>query len=190
MSALTEMQPYFDKYQSEIRKAKNASGYTLPELSELSGVPYSNVCDINAGRVKSPSLFYAAALCKVLGLSLNRIMGLDEPTSTDGQQSRIHELELEAAKQDEKIQFQKRLNDIQREQLATCKAVISALAGVCALLVCALIGYMIWDATLTTAGLFQSTGTSVLALVLIAVILGAVAVITYAFYTQAKNRLQ
>lgn len=55
MSALTDLQPYLDEYPAKLRKAKNASGFTLQELSDLSGVPYNNVCDTNAGRVKGSS---------------------------------------------------------------------------------------------------------------------------------------
>ena len=91
MSAITDLQPYLDEYPATIRKAKNARGYTLQELSDLSGVPYNNVCDTNAGRVKHPLLFYAAATCKVLNLSLSELVGLDDQPDTQ----RIHELELE-----------------------------------------------------------------------------------------------
>lgn len=91
MSALTDLQPYLDEYPAKLRKAKNASGFTLQELSDLSGVPYNNICDTNAGRVKHPLLFYAAATCKVLNLSLNELVGLDEQPDTQ----HVHDLELE-----------------------------------------------------------------------------------------------
>lgn len=79
MSAMSELQPYFDSYLEKMRKAKNSSGLTLQELSDLSGVPYNNICDTNSGRTKQPLLFYEAAKCKALGLSLNAMCGLDEP---------------------------------------------------------------------------------------------------------------
>lgn len=69
MAHMQEMQPYFDKYQEKVRKAKNASGMTLAELSQCSGVPYNSICSVNAGTTKQPLLFYSAATCKVLGLS-------------------------------------------------------------------------------------------------------------------------
>ena len=57
MSALTDLQPYLDDYPTKIRKAKNASGFTLQELSDLSGVPYNNICDTNrAGKAPAPFL--------------------------------------------------------------------------------------------------------------------------------------
>lgn len=54
---MQEMQPYFDKYQEKVRKAKNASGMTLAELSQCSGVPYNSICSVNAGTTKQPLLF-------------------------------------------------------------------------------------------------------------------------------------
>lgn len=178
MSAMNDMQPHFDKYQGEIRKAKNASGYTLPELSKLSGVPYSNVCDINAGRVKTPSLFYGAALCKVLGISLDRLMGL-EPT--DGhKEEKIHALELENVRLTGENKRLEDLNAVLSAQLSDHKPVIFSLIAVCAILVVAVIGYMIFDVRITYAGLFQSKGTSVLAVLLGFVLVFAVGAIVYA----------
>ena len=57
ISAMSELQPYFDSYLEKMRKAKNSSGLTLQELSDLSGVPYNNICDTNSGRTKQPLLF-------------------------------------------------------------------------------------------------------------------------------------
>lgn len=177
MSALSELQPYLDSYPEKIRRAKNASGYTLQELSDLSGVPYNNICDVNSGRVKQPLLFYAAATCKVLGLSLNALVGIDEPTgSRESDKKRIHELELENVRKDGEIQG---LSEF-RAQAARYARVIYLLLGVCVLLLVAVIGYVAWDINMTTAGLFQSTGTSVLAVFLGLALLAAVASIAYA----------
>ena len=107
MSALKDMQPNFDAYQTAIRKAKNASGYTNQELSDLSGVPYNNVCTISAGTAKQPSLFYSAALCKVLGLSLDNLLGWSYAADA-------HELELENAKLTEQIKHYKTFAAISR----------------------------------------------------------------------------
>lgn len=76
MPEMQNMQPYFDAYQEEIKKAKNSSGMTLQELSDKTGVPYNNICTVNAGSMKQPLLYYSAATCKVLGLSLDKLFGI------------------------------------------------------------------------------------------------------------------
>ncbi len=186
MSALTELQPYLDEYQEQIKKAKNASGYTLQELSDLSGVPYNNVCDVNAGRAKKPTLSYTAALCKVLGLSLDRIVGLGEPESAD-QTQRIHELELENVRLAGENKRLEELNAMLTAQVARYRTLMFMLLGVCALLLVAVIGYVIFDIQISSAGLFQSTGTSILAVFLGLVVIAAVVIFVYAAWTAHKD---
>ena len=184
MSALTDLQPYLDEYPAKIRKAKNASGFTLQELSDLSGVPYNNICDTNAGRVKHPLLFYAAATCKVLNLSLNELVGLDEQPDAP----RIHGLELEIARLKGDTKRLEELNAMLAAQAVRYRTIIFMLLGVCALLLVSVIGYIIFDIQITTAGIFRTAGTSVLAGFLAMVLSAAITTIIYAFITIRKGR--
>ena len=184
VSALSELQPYLDAYPDKIRKAKNASGFTLQELSDLSGVPYNNICDTNAGRVKQPLLFYAAATCKVLNLSLNELVGLDEQPDTQ----RIHDLELEIARLKGEAKRLEELNAMLTAQAAQYRTIIFMLLGVCAMLLVSVIGYVIFDIQITTAGIFRTAGTSVLAGFLAMVLAAAIKTIIYAFRTIRKGR--
>lgn len=184
MSALTDLQPYLDEYPAKIRKAKNASGFTLQELSDLSGVPYNNICDTNAGRVKHPLLFYAAATCKVLNLSLNELVGLDEQPDASG----IHGLELEIARLKGEAKRLEALNDLLNAQAARYRTIIFMLLGVCALLLVSVISYIVLDIQITTAGFFQSAKTSTLAVFLGLVVLAAIGSIWYAVHTIHKWR--
>ena len=184
MSALTELQPYLDEYPAKIRKAKNASGYTLQELSDLSGVPYNNICDTNAGRVKHPLLFYAAATCKVLHLSLNELVGLDEQPETQY----VHELELENVRLSGEVKHLQEMNAGLKKQGETNTRAIYMLIGVCSILLCAVVWYVIFDIQVETAGIFRSAGTSVLAGVLSLVLVAAVAIIIFAFKSIRKEK--
>lgn len=184
MSALTDLQPYLDEYPAKIRKAKNASGLTLQELSDMSGVPYNNICDTNAGRVKHPLLFYAAATCKVLNLSLNELVGLDDHPNTQ----RIHELELEMARLKGETKRFEELNAMLTAQAARYRTIIFMMLGVCALLLVSVISYIVFDIQLTTAGLFRSAKTSTLTVFLGLVVLAAICAIGYAVHTIHKGR--
>lgn len=178
ISAMSELQPYFDSYLEKMRKAKNSSGLTLQELSDLSGVPYNNICDTNSGRTKQPLLFYEAAKCKALGLSLNALCGLDEPQQSDfAQQQRIHELELKTVQQAGDVRRLTEVGIEKDKRLYSHRPILYALVAMCVILTMALIGYMIFDASITTAGLFKSAGTSVFAIVLIIVVLLSLVVV-------------
>lgn len=183
MSALTDLQPYLDEYPAKIRKAKNASGFTLQELSDLSGVPYNNICDTNAGRVKHPLLFYAAATCKVLNLSLNELVGLDEQPDAPG----IHGLELDIARLKGETKRLEELNAMLTAQAARYRTIIFMLLGVCALLLVSVISYIVFDIQLTTAGLFRSAKTSTLTVFLGLVVLASICAIGYAVHAIHKG---
>lgn len=178
MSAYSELQPYFDAYQGEIHKAKNASGMTLSELAESSGVPYNNVCDINAGRAKQPLLYYAAAICKVFGLSLNKLMGLDEPeSSTLALRERVHELELQVTSlkgEARHLKSVKEADDEEKERLikevAAWKPIVYILLFLSTVLVASLGYYLVMDFHLSDVGLILFGKFSIYGAVLILIL--------------------
>lgn len=188
MSALTDLQPYFDAYPEEIRKGRMAKGYTLQDLADKSGVPYNNVCDTNTGRNKNPNLFYAAACCKALDLSLDAITGIKTTGSDVVDNDRLHELEMENARQVGEIRRLEDINTMLSAQLRARRPIIYALTAVCALLLVATISYMTWDIQIRTGGLFQSAGTSIFAVFLGLIVVAAVAVMVYAVVTVARKK--
>lgn len=187
MSAYSELQPYFDAYQGEIHKSKNASGMTLSELAESSGVPYNNVCDINAGRAKQPLLYYAAAICKVFGLSLNKLMGLDEPEgSTLELRERNHELEIKIAVlkgENGRMEAIKEADEKEKatlnKELSARKPIIYILLTLCAILAAALTYYLIMDFHLAGVGLILFGEVSIYGAILILVLAVAIGAISW-----------
>ncbi len=168
MPEMQNMQPYFDAYQEEIKKAKNSSGMTLQELSDKTGVPYNNICTVNAGSMKQPLLYYSAATCKVLGLSLDKLFGIptDDTKELADAKAENLKLEIENAKLTERVEHFKHFRTIYRP-------LIFGLIGICAILLCAVIGYIIFDIQLKNIGLFKSSGLTVLAVFLAIVVLVA-----------------
>lgn len=178
MPEMQNMQPYFDAYQEEVRRAKNSSGLTLQELSDKTGVPYNNICTVNAGTMKQPLLYYSAATCKVLGLSLDKLFGLprDDTRELADAKAVNHKLEIENARIKNDVEHHKRMNAVYRP-------LIFCLVGVCAILLCVVVGYIIFDVQLKNIGLFKSGGLTLLAMFLAIVVLAAVALIAFAVKT-------
>lgn len=174
MSAIQELQPYCDAFQGRIREAKDSKGYTLQRLIDESGVPKSAVNNISAGKQVNPLLYNAAALCKVLGLSLDELFGLEKPVgSPEGQLQRIHELELDNT----------RLTAVDGQKdkrLKTARIIVGALTSVSVLLLLVVIGYMVLDAHILNTGLFRSVGVSVFFVFLVLLVIAALAAIGYA----------
>ena len=174
MSAIQELQPYCDAFQRRIREAKDSKGYTLQRLIDESGVPKSAVNNISAGKQVNPLLYYAAALCKVLGLSLDELFGLEKPVdSPEGQLQRIHELELDNTRLTA-------VDEQKDKRLETARIIVGALAAVSTLLLLAVIGYMVLDAHILNTGLFRSVGVSVFFVFLVLLVIAALAAIGYA----------
>lgn len=178
LTALQDMQPNLDEILVKIRKAKDASGLTNQSLADLSGVPYNTVCTITAGTVKQVPLAYAAALCKVLELSLDELSGLRSIGADND--ARIRQLEIENAQIMERITQFKRLSMIYRP-------LILELIWLCTILLCTTIGYVIFDIQLKNIGFFQSSGLTLLAILLSLVVIASVALIAYAIKTVVRD---
>ena len=161
---------------SKIRKAKDASGLTNQELADKSGIPYNTVCTITAGTAKQAAFPSVAAICVVLGLSLDETLGLRD-TDTSGY---IRELEIENACMKKDVEHFKRQSTIYRP-------LIFGLIGICAILLCAVVGYIIFDIQLKNIGLFQFGGSTVLAAVLGIVVVAAITLIAIAIKTVAHD---
>ncbi len=173
MNSFQRLQPKFDEFQGEIRKAKRVSGCTIQELSDKAGVPLDFASSITSGSAKRPSLYYSAAVCDYFGLSLDGLLGLTANMDSHG-------LEIENAKLSEQIKHY-------RTFAAVSRTLVFALVGVCALLLCAVIGYVLFDMSLKTAGLFRSSGIALTAAFLAVIVLAAVALIAYALKTVIRD---
>lgn len=174
MSAIQELQPYCDAFQCRIREAKDSKGYTLQRLIDESGVPKSAVNNISAGKQVNPLLYNAAALCKVLGLSLDELFGLEKPVdSPEGQLQRIHELEIDNTRLTA-------VDEQKDKRIETARIIVGALTSVSVLLLLVVIGYMVLDAHILNTGLFRSVGVSVFFVFLVLLVIAALAAIGYA----------
>lgn len=178
---IQELAPYFEAYPAAVKKAKDEQGHTIQSLVDASGVSYSAVSKLLSGAQQNPTLYNAAALCEVLGLSLDELMGLRPPEEPTGEQQRqIYELSSENSVLQSTVEHYKALS-------AVYKPLIFGLLGVCALLLCAVIGYIVFDIRMTQVGLFQSAGMSVLAVLLAVVVIAAISLMAYTAKMIIKN---
>lgn len=177
MTPYQRLQSFFEAYNKKITDARNERHMSLNDLSEASGVGYSAIATQSAGTANSPKLFEQAAIADVLGLSLDELCGLKEPQDVSELTERIHQLELVNARQAGDIQ---RLEEVAAEKdkrFSSYRPMVYALVAVCVLLVCVLVAYMIFDASVKDAGLFQSTGTSLFVVALALLILATIIVV-------------
>lgn len=157
MSALQEIAENIEQYPKRIREAKEQKRYTINDITELSGVSKSAVSKLLDGSQMDPKLYNSAAMCKVLGLSLDELFGLDKPVEhPESMQARIHQLELENAHLSGDVKRLNEVNAMQAEQMRTRKPVIFVLLGMCAVLALCLVAYLFIDAQITAQGLIRN----------------------------------
>lgn len=181
MTPYQRLQPRFDAYNKKIVEARNKKGWSLEQLSEKSGVSYSAISTQSANKAQNPKLFEQAAIAETLGLSLDELMGLHGSADTNELVAKIHTLELENVHLNDEVKHHTDMDKVKN-------TVIYALTGLCALLVVVVIGYMVFDAHILNAGLFQSAGMSVFAVLLVMVLLFALYAIFYAMRTVRKKK--
>lgn len=154
MATINEVLPFVDEYPARIRRAKEDRRLTISELAELSGVSQSVVAKTTAGSQVDAKLINAAALCKALGLSLDEVCGLERATETDeGLRRRLHESEVEHARISGEASAAREQNDALRKRLRTQRFQTVALLCICAMLVVALIAYLLIDLNIRGEGL-------------------------------------
>ena len=78
MSVIDELSPYIRAYPKAFRMARSRFGLTNEKLSERSGVPYSTVRNAQSGN-GGVTIVQAAALARVLGLSIDEMFGAVKP---------------------------------------------------------------------------------------------------------------
>ena len=174
MSAIQELAPYIEDYPHRVRAAKEEKHYTISDIIERSGVSASAVNKLLAGTQMEPKLYNSAALCKVLGLSLDELFGLAAPEGSDRQaREEMHQLQLENAR----LEAENRMG---AERVDAQRPVILALLVLCTALCAALGGYIAIDAQISNAGLIQDGDPTVVAWGIIVLLVLAVAVVAWA----------
>lgn len=147
-----------DGIGAKLAEKRNALGWPLEKAAAVSGVSVSTINRLELGQIKAPTAASIAMLCKAYRCSMDELFALAIPESPDVE--RMHEAEVELARAEGQLHVYKRNN--------------SRLLVVCALLLPVVIGYLIWDITLRTAGLFQVTGVSMLAVPIVVIVAAAV----------------
>lgn len=184
MLEIQELEPYIKEYPWKMKAARSAKGLTQKELSERAGVPLSAITKMNINN--QDALFNCAALCRVLGVSMDELFGIAPSLDAAELDAQNRKLELERVRQEGELKRLEQVNALLSAQLDSRRSIIYALLAVCALLLVAVIGYMAWDTQLATVGLFRSTGLSVLAVFLALVVLAAVCIMVCALRSVRK----
>lgn len=160
-----------EEYPWKINAARKAKNLTQKQLAEVTGVPLSAIAKMNKNN--QDALLNCIAICRVLDLSVDELFGLKSAEDVAERTEKIHSLEIENTRLTGDV---RRTAEVERLK----NSIIYALIGMCTLLVLVVIGYMIFDAHILSAGLFKSAGLSIFAVLLALLLLAALVAVVYA----------
>lgn len=173
--------------QDLCKEEKERQSKTLKDIADDSGLSINTVTNFFSSASKQPSIYTVAPICKALGVSLDSHYGIapkerelqnkidqlriDMKEGKELSQKEMHDLEIENVRLTERnrmiVQSQQRDHHIVRVQSVFI-----------AVLVVALLAYLVIDANIRTEGLIVHGQLSVIAVILIALaVISAVAVI-------------
>lgn len=180
---IQQIQPQCDNLYKNIKAAAIAQHKTHREIVEHTGVPRSTVAKLLSGALASPSVFYIAALCKYLNLSMDGLFDTEPQSEREAGENADLQAKLNSAEQQIKHLNEKcgMLQDGIKER----KPVIYGLSGLCIILSVALCGYIALDISDREHGLFVTNRFPVIGCAL-CILIGA-AVFGFLYYI-AKNR--
>ena len=173
---IQQIQPQCDNLYKNIKKSVNAQHRTHREIVEHTGIPRSSLAKFLSGALANPCVFYIAAICKYLNISMDSLFDIEPPKEPDAEtntaelQNKLNSAEKEIEHLSEKCRMLE--NGIKER-----KPVIYTLAGLCIFLSFALCSYIVMDISNMDFGFFTAENRverlGLLAAAVIAVILTA-----------------
>lgn len=180
---IQQIQPQCDTLHEKIKEQKDAMHETNQSVADHTGIPISNVAKFFSGALANPSVFYTAAMCIFLDLSLDELMGI-RPDRHGKDAERIKELERQLERSEHDLQQCEIMNSHFAAGIKERKSLLYGLTALCSILVLSLMAYLMMDASNLNFGFITTEGVSVFgALLIVAVLAGAVFVI----YSLAKK---
>lgn len=180
---IQQIQPQCDNLYKNIKAAAIAQHRTHREIVEHTGVPRSTVAKFLSGALASPSVFYIAALCKYLNLSMDGLFDTEPQCEREAGENADLQAKLNSA--DQQIKHLNEKCRMLQAGIKERKPVIYGLAGLCIFLSAALCGYIALDISDRKHGLFVANRFPIIGCAL-CILIGA-AVFGFLYYI-AKNR--
>ena len=182
---IQQIQPQCDNLYKNIKAAAIAQHRTHREIVEHTGVPRSTVAKFLSGALASPSVFYIAALCKYLNLSMDGLFYTEPQSEREAGENADLQAKLNSAEQ--QIKYLNEKCGMLQAGIKERKPVIYGLAGLCIFLSVALCGYIALDISDMEHGFFTENGLSVMGGVLYIFLVSVVLALLH-FAAKAKRK--
>lgn len=184
---IQQIQPQCDTLHIKMKDQKDAQHETNQSVADNTGVPISNIAKFFSGTLANPSVFYMAAICIFLGLSLDELLGITPAKVTDDKDARIAELEAQLDHANRELELVKHHTKYLEDGLAERKSNFASLTTMCAILIIPLIIYLIVDISNSNFGFFRADSISALGPIIAIVVVVAIVLLTIHIIKERKN---
>lgn len=113
---IQQIQPQCDNLYKNIKKAVNEQHKTHREIVEHTGIPRSSVAKFLSGALANPCVFYIAAICKYLNLSMDGLFDIEQSKEPDTG-AIVAELEAQLDRANSELELVKHHNDFLESEI-------------------------------------------------------------------------
>lgn len=184
---IQQIQPQCDTLHEKIKEQKDAKHETNQSVADNTGIPISNVAKFFSGALSNPSVFYTAAMCIFLDLSLDELMGI-KPDTSGKDAERIKELERQLERTEHDLKQSEIMNGYFAAGIKERKSLLYGLTALCSILVLSLMAYLMMDASNLNFGFITTEGVSVFGVLLIVAVLAGVGFVIYSLTRKRKKK--
>lgn len=156
LEIMGEMEQRAESCRITVRTEKTRQGYSNKRLAEESGVAESTLNKMLSGAIVNPGLIQTAAICHVLGLSLDKEMGL-EPAGPENAGALLKEKDRAIERLLERSRMQ---TEKLKEVRGTYRPLVAWLCGLCVLLTAGWGIYVVMDVRQPERGLIRAGSVS------------------------------
>lgn len=181
---IQRIQPQCDSLHIKMRNQKDALHETNQSVADSTGIPLSNVGKFFSGALSSPGVFYTAAMCIHLGMSMDELFEIAPPENAE----KIKHLESQLERANSDLELVRHHNELLESGIKDRKPVIFGLTAVCLLLTVALMSYLTMDVSNLNFGFFTHEGVSVVGIIIVALPLVSAVVLAARFIKSRKGK--
>lgn len=157
---IQQIQPQCNALHLRIKDEKDKQHETNQSIANNTGVPISNVAKLLSGALSSPSVYYVAAICIYLGISLDGLFDIEPEKPERESETRIVELETQLDGAEKQVALLEERSKLLEAGIKERKPIIYGLAGMCVFLAVALFCYIVIDIKDQEHGLFTASNLS------------------------------
>lgn len=175
------------------REARDRKNYTSQDLEDITKIPASTINNFFATASKAPNVYNAGAICKALGVSLDRYFDITPDVLPEDQVKQLehdHKTELKLAHLEGSVEQLNKTVDSQNTKENRLRVSLYSVSTLAVILLLVLVGYVVFDYSVPYAGLIQGGQASTAAWIVIVLLAVGVGVIASAFLSAlryAKN---